>query len=71
MYLLKQLPDIKVDKVRFQQFKTGSRREFDKCVASIKSHYGTGSTTYKEQIEWEKEFIPANDDVDEYIQQYV
>lgn len=69
MFLLRRLPNVAKENISFQSFRSDGRKEFDECLASVKKHFGNESSVAKEWTEWEKEFIPANDDVVQYARE--
>lgn len=69
MFLLRRLPNVKRDEMKFQQFKPDGRKEFDECLASVKKHFGSESSVSKEWLDWERKYIPVDDDVDRYARE--
>lgn len=70
MYILKEVPAFET--IKPQGFKVGSRSEFDKTYASVKSYFGKyAPTIVTEWDAWSSSTIPASDSVKEYIELYV
>lgn len=67
MYLLAKLPDIQKENMVFKPFAEGGRLEFDTCIKSVKKFFGENSAVSKEWDRWEKEVVPADDSVLNYL----
>lgn len=66
-HLLKKLPEVSKDQMKFQKFRKDGREEFDNCMKSVIKFFGQDSRESKQWQKW-AEGIPLNDDVDAFVQ---
>lgn len=67
MFLLRKLPDIRKEEMKFVEFKPDGRKEFLDCVSSVKNMFGAESAVAKEWDRWRDNVIPKSDNVEEYV----
>lgn len=66
IHLLKELPCIRKEDVKWQEFLPGSRKKFEDTYAGCEKYFSAGTIQMKEWDEFAKD-LPINDDVEEYV----